>query len=298
MKKKLLKLFVLAAVSSGISAEDFKFSVKTSAGTFGYNSKVEYEYDSFGNVLSSVFSEDSRMDYSYIYDDEGRIVAFKFVYRNEGFVSEDMYTYEYDSKGNKVCEKSNFHKVFFEYDGNGNNVSASEYDLSGSLTGKVFCVYDRNNRAVSRVSELGGSKVEEFFKYDSRKNSVTKTVQNYSVQKKGKGEKVKTVYKKSGKPFIFYYEYDEAGNEVHYRNSTEEVWNEYDSHGNLVYRKLVQKDSGQEFVSEYKYEYDRNNNEIREICCDSDSRLMYDVHFYYEYVNVNGKDLVKIKYEQ
>lgn len=298
MKKKLLGLFVLAAVSFGISAEGSKFSVKTPEGTFEYNSKVEYTYDSFGNILSSVFSEKSRMDYSYIYDERGRVSEFKFVYRNEGFVSEDLYTYEYDSRGNKVHEKSNCTNIFFEYDGSGNNTSVSEYDMSGTLVHKVSNVYDRNNRPVSHVDQLSDSKVEVSYKYDSARNFMTKIVQNYSAKKKGNGDKARIVYKKSGKPFTFYYEYDDAGNEVYYRYATGEVWKEYDSHGNLVYEKVVQKDSGQENVIEYKYEYDRNNNEISESWYDSDSRLIYDKHFYYEYVKVNGMNLVKTKYEQ
>jgi len=210
---------------------------------------VIYKYDSLGNqLLESEYDNEGFYDgdttnttYRYKYDTKRNIIE-KYQGNDSLFQdSEIKFICKYDINRRKIEEDNYWNltldfKLFFKYDTKGNMTEEDDYENGNLLVDKMLYSYDSIGNMIEEIhftfpSEVGYKKKGEdknFFKYDSNRNLI----ELFSCNLKD------TFLEYSKK-------YDNKNNQIKYT-----VYNE-----NNTFQSST----------EYKYDYDKTGNWIREI---------------------------------
>ena len=190
MKKFLLSAFCLiAATVSGFAAEAILFHEFTVDGEkvlkkVRLHNRIEYDYE--GNMIRDYLPSDS--DFSYGYDEKGRLAKVVYVYSFQS--DKGLYWYEYDVHKNKSELKiADFEEINYFYDDKtdlcirktdtGNGDEEYEYDENGRMTkfvheylGDSFYRYDEYGKMIWSRNNVG---TESFYGYDSFDRLISET---------------------------------------------------------------------------------------------------------------------------
>lgn len=112
-----------------------------------------YSYDTYGNILSQVYSDDSENNRWYVYDYSSQNVTLKKIYKMGSIILLDYYP-DGNLKSETVFNDGVSLTVRYEYDSN-NNVAT----LTG-LSKRINRVYDGSSRLINEAVEMlveGGS---------------------------------------------------------------------------------------------------------------------------------------------
>jgi hypothetical protein len=242
-----------------------------------WDARIEYEYDSWGNVtLETWYSgdDDSGLSYGYEYDDQGRLIydcyygrETTYRYNEDGYLIGLTYTYGIDID----------YDTTYEYDSQGNLIRESSYDnIGGSLIDKAEYEYDSRGNKTKETWYNGDGSIDTersktyTYEYDSRGNKAKESVYNYdgSLQE--------------------YTEYDRLGNQtkfVRYNSDGSITYGheyEYDRWGTLMKTVDYNSDGSIAECREYTYEreYDSQGYEIKTICYSNGEKYWWSEYFY------------------
>ena len=216
---------------------------------------VEYSYDSSYNMVEAInTSDDGTSIYTYKYDSRGNMTEEKYVFYDG---STTTYTWAYDSR-NRVTKKTETHNSGSSY------VYEYEYDSNGN---EIKCTYSYSSSSYSNSSVTTST-------YDSNNNITKKTVtsdtevtQETVYHYNSKGYLIKIVETGSSYSRITDYTYDENGNVIREKRSSNysndySYWSAndytYDANGNII--KDVYTSSNQEGEDVEEYTYDAHGN--------------------------------------
>ena len=195
------------------------------------NYLCEYEYDIFGNLVSSTsYSSVTALTITSEYDGNENEIKRTTLDRNSGKIT--LCEYEYDSNGNLIRTTQTTDELTIviqeaAYDNNGNQLEEKTYNYDGS-----FCTWHE-------------------FGYDSIGNETTHICYNSDGSIQFRRER----------------EYDNNGNvvkEISYNNNGGiDFENEY-QYNDDGYLVLFSQNSGSGFVVGAEYEYDEDGNKIKE----------------------------------
>lgn len=137
-----------------------------------------YTYDSQGHLIQlsvtevNYSDEEEHFKYTYEYDTQGYLIREKS-YFSDGISQHD---YEYDSLGNMISETRNHsnkdytnynRRIQYEYDTQGNLVQESTYNPDGDITYKTIYTYDIQGKIISVITYERYTHSDEFYKSDS-----------------------------------------------------------------------------------------------------------------------------------
>ncbi len=195
------------------------------------NYLCEYDYDIFGNLVSSTsYSSVTALTITSEYDGNENEIKRTTLDRNSGKIT--LCEYEYDSNGNHIRTTQTTDELTIviqeaAYDNNGNQLEEKTYNYDGS-----FCTWHE-------------------FGYDSIGNETTHICYNSDGSIQFRRER----------------EYDNNGNvvkEISYNNNGGiDFENEY-QYNDDGYLVLFSQNSGSGFVVGAEYEYDEDGNKIKE----------------------------------
>lgn len=201
------------------------------------NYLCEYDYDIFGNLVSSTsYSSVTALTITSEYDGNENEIKRTTLDRNSGKIT--LCEYEYDSNGNliRTIQTTDELTIVIQeaaYDNNGNQLEEKTYNYGDSI-------YN------------GSINVWHEYEYDSNGNKIKHEIRNYNPD-----GSIDTWYG---------YEYDSNGNETKYERKIynndgicfryERYEKEYDNDGNIIKEIQYIKDDSINFENEYEYEYD------------------------------------------
>ena len=194
------------------------------------NYLCDYEYDIFGNLVSSTsYSSVTALTIISEYDSNENEIKRTTLDRNSGKTT--LCEYEYDSNGNlirttQITDELTIVIQEAAYDNNGHQLEEKTYNYDGS-----FCTWHE-------------------FGYDSIGNETTHICYNSDGSIQFRRER----------------EYDNNGNvvkEISYNNGGMDFENEY-QYNDDGYLVLFSQNSGGGFVVGAEYEYDEDGNKIKE----------------------------------
>ena len=255
--------------------------------------KTLFQYDALNNVVKVQNNEDRYISYSY---DEMNNVTLKNI--NNKFAQ-----YEYDTQGNLIAEENeNGYKTSYAYDNFGRKIKQTnadqtvikyKYDNMGNILseGSLTFTYDERGNKVSATNKEGSVKT----KYDAFNNKIkvedsngevityTYTDSNKIATKQYAGIKVFYTYNENGvlesvkknDEVIAQYEYN-ARNEVTQLKQANTITNKtYDDMGLVLTQKTTK---GNTVVFNASYEYDNNDNIIKEVIDGKTNTYTYDTN--------------------
>jgi len=225
-------------------------------------SKIEYEYDSNGNLKREIF------------------------YHN-GVKSHSL---EYDSRGNLTKRIGETRTEIFEYDFNGDMTKHTIYD-NGVEGMRIEYQYDSNrNETTRRVFIRGALHSVGYGLNDNKYDSNGNLIENTSYSNNPNGTRFET-----GRTL---YEYDSNGNltklirytTINYsggvtvRNESGRILYEYDSRGNLT-KQTSYNASGVE-THRTEYEYNSRGNETKRTTYTNGVKTSERTNFVYTYIAI------------
>lgn len=225
-----------------------------------YNSSHQVTFDTAENVSEDIWYHHHDIVKSrttYVHDAGGNLVEEKYFVETKLFRTTE---YKWDNNGHKI-ETSTFHpdekqntKFIFSNDKHGNCIESAWYKFDGTLSFTQKFKYDENNHKIEQrdfksTGELGRLFV---FKYDNSGNLIEE--ENYD----GEDQFVyRHVYKYDKSTKIEEYGFWEPNRVVDY--STQYSIDEF---GNITKEFNT---GSRNYLMEYKYEYDRNNNWVKKV---------------------------------
>lgn len=232
--------------------------------TFSYNNAGDIEsecfYDEYGNPC---YISEGAAKYYYVFNENHKI--------------EEIYYYDKDFES-LINNSNNYAKVIYKYDKLGNWIESRYFDINGNLVNDTegICI-------TKRCFDNTGNLIEEFY-YDLNYSPITLDDGYFGIE----------------------YEYDDFGNlsskkyiidedrnlcDTKYGYSFEEY--EYDNKGNL--KCLKKFDSKRNPIKPYcmiKYEYNDDNNEIKQEFYDNNNKLVKNELGYAKREQVYKKGLI------
>lgn len=136
------------------------------------------EYDEQGRLLREWTEKGTNgplIDLENTYDEQGRLVK---VTRSSGA---DYYTY--DEKGNLIEESNGVDRVVYTYDESGNCLSATRYNLNGTVKWQRTYTYDEGGNCLTDAIAYSSGQTESTANtYDGDGNRITQTYEGFSSE--------------------------------------------------------------------------------------------------------------------
>lgn len=225
-------------------------------------SLIQNEYEvslKSGELIKGEIINDNGSNFHLVFDEFGNKI--QEISRNSKYLNGfEKFTYEYDSKGNKIekiyyTPDGSFNtKYSYKYDDNGNIIEMSDSFSEGYLGNKYTYKYDEKENLVEYNDYLGRKLDEKYiFEYDENGNEIEENWYNSN------GNLVKKWIKK----------YDDKGNII------ENIF--YYSEGKIDSRTI--------------YKYDTNNNILEEIITDSNNNILSEEYNKYD----NNGRIIEVK---
>lgn len=305
-ENRLKIIFILIVITMVLSANlsaiwidpyikdvDFERVKNISVVEYNYESNTWNEldfinayFDENGNVIfEDRFDAENNLQYSYeyIYDENDYMVEINGKRNREGEIVYYNYIYDYDGRGNQIKGTG------YDVDGNVISIYSAEYDENDNLVkkdewisgypGSMYeAMYDKRNNLISESKyityEYKGEQKYQFeyrneFVYDERNNVIEET----------------TYGDEEAFSFNYIYEYDENDNLIKALDvdingnilSTYEAW--YDGNGNMIEFKMFDKNG--KLTAHNKAEY-KGNKIIKETDCLGDEQTVISSAVYNE----------------
>lgn len=209
-----------------------------------------------GELIKGEIINDNDSNIHLVFDEFGnktQEISRNSKYSN-GF---EKYTYEYDSKGNKIKKKfytpdGNLNTIYsYKYDDNNNIIEESISFPNGHLGNKYTYKYDKNGNLIEYKNHLGNTfNRVTIFLYDENGNLIEETlndpdgnlINKWTKEYDEKGKLIKSVY---------YYSSGKIDNKKVYK---------YDTNNNLTEEIIT--DSNNNVLGEEYHKYDENGRKI------------------------------------
>ncbi|QOR35895.1 RHS repeat protein [Clostridium sp. 'deep sea'] len=223
---------------------------------------VKYSYDEEGNMLSKIeYNGEDNQTSSFSYDYRNRVLN-KLETINESLNKKTKYTYDQvgNLKSESVFVNGKEHKTSYSYDGLGNIVTKTD-----ALNNNTGYLYDCNNNLIKQIDARYAQQNKNtapglIYVYDSLNRLIrTETFSNNQT-------KVLTFKAYDARGNIIKEGSGEGYNSLAVQNSVGNYY-EYDVHDRPITYISAQtvKDNGYNGFFTKKYEYDANDNVIKEI---------------------------------
>lgn len=257
-----------------------------------YYFEYTYDKDSKAQLVNRLYCEagkDAYIEREYTYDKNGNCIKEVEFYSDGEF---DVYNYEYDSRGNLVCEHGNDggEKYRFEYkfDSKDNLIEQIEYDDKGNVEyyRKGVYEYDGNGRILELhiFDENNEVKQKDKYIYNSVED-LAAIVSNYYED----GKMVNT-----RKVVFNYYETGQVSDEQMYVDEKQVSLTYYDQYGNIIERNYSNESGDVADVTYYSRIYDSDGN-LRSVAI-MDNNGVKEVNVYEYSINKDIKPEVLSQY--
>ena len=231
------------------------------------NETTIYTYDNKGNILTQKDANLSTI--KYIYDVSGNEIKKIDQLENEDsktyypngllhtFTTNngDIFTYEYDVHGRLISENVGDDVTTYEYDNNGNKTTI----------GSITKTYDELNRLVT--STENSNTVSYIYNDDTKEVVITDPNQNVTTEQYDKAGRLSKVIN-NGQTTEYVYNADGSLQ----KQINDNTVSEYEYYKDKMLKHLTTKDESDIVIEENTYEYDGNNNVLK----DNDKIYTYD----------------------
>lgn len=273
-------------INNGANYRGVSYNGLCSSAYYNDDTRVEYEKDENGRILSEKHYYDDKIEYELRpkYGENGQVESER-IYGPDG-KQNGLYSYTYNGQGQVLetrCERmGNSATTSFAYDESGRLISSS-YDGGNGNTTKYSYQYDSNNRLA----------------LEERNADMDSAI--YTTRYEENGHTINTIYDKKSQQPRTMTESDANGRDILYRyytpdgeDYTDYVY-EYDASGNALSK--TKKDSYGMVHETTKWEYDEHGNFVTGKTYDARGNLLnQDAYVYaYEY-NDAGEVVVENRY--
>lgn len=151
--------------------------------------KVTERSSSADKVCVDEYDAQERLWKEWIYPtDEEPYVNREYTYDAAGHVIKDAHStgadyYTYDEKGNLIEESNGVDRVVYTYDESGNCLSATRYNLNGTVKWQRTYTYDEGgNCLIDAIAYSSGQTESTANTYDGDGNRITQTYEGFSSE--------------------------------------------------------------------------------------------------------------------
>lgn len=182
--KVTLKKTVFAGGSWNEEATEYR--------TDGTLYKVTERHSSTDKVYVDEYDAQERLWKEWICPtDEEPYVNREYTYDAAGHMVKDVRSsgadyYTYDEKGNLIEESNGVNRVLYAYDESGNCLSATRYNLNGTVKWQRIYTYDESGNCLTDVITYDGGRTESTANtYDADGNRIGQVYEGYSSETGG-----------------------------------------------------------------------------------------------------------------